>query len=87
VIGLSSLLRVNEIWSTVQGRILNCPSCRKYKHTPISGDAKCRGQYGLKLVTPLKILETQRGSFHILSPNISGQSAAADEKARDMDSR
>jgi len=31
VIGLSSALSVNEISSTVQGRILNCLSCRKKK--------------------------------------------------------
>jgi hypothetical protein len=29
------------IWSTVQGRILNCPSCKKHKYTPIAGDARC----------------------------------------------
>ena len=51
MIGLSSPLFVNEIWSTVLGRILNCHYCRKHKHTHIAGDARCRGQYEFKHVT------------------------------------
>ena len=40
-----------------------------------------------KHVTPSKLLETQQGSVHTMSPNDSGQSARADKKATDKDSR
>jgi len=59
VIGLPSPLSVNEISFTVQGRILNCPSCRKHKYAHIAGDARC-GQYESKHVTPSKLGNTTR---------------------------
>jgi len=58
VIGLPSPLSVNEISFTVQGRILNCPSCRKHKHT--AADARCCGQYESKHVTLSKLGNTMR---------------------------
>jgi hypothetical protein len=86
---LPSALSVNEIWTTVQGSILNCPFCRKHKHAPILGDV----DWPLWPVwvqachTPSKLYNTQRGNCHIMSPNNSSHSARADEKARHKDSR
>jgi hypothetical protein len=78
---------VNKIWSTVQGRILNCTNCRKHKHVPILGDARCHGQYGSRHVTHSKILKTQWGIFHITSPNNRCESNRANGKDRDKNSR
>jgi len=69
-----------------RGEFWTAPPAEK-KNTPILWDARCRGQYQSKHVTPSNILETQPGSCDIMSPNNSGQSATADEKARDKDSR
>jgi hypothetical protein len=43
-----------KLLSTVKGRIVNCPSCRKHKHAYILGDPRCGGQCESKHVTPLK---------------------------------
>ena len=43
MIGLSSPLSANEIWSTLKGTTVNCIFPRKHKHAPILGDAKSHG--------------------------------------------
>jgi hypothetical protein len=59
---------------------------RKQKHAPILGHPRCHGQYEYKHVTPSKCTK-QWGSWHIMSPNNCGQSAWADDKTREKDSR
>ena len=64
MIGLSSPLSVNGIRSTVQGRILNCSSCRKHKQASILGDAWCHGC--VIKATPWLIYPQERPGTHCI---------------------
>jgi hypothetical protein len=85
VIGLSSALSVNEIVCSA-GRIVNCLLQKTQTHTHTLADARCCGRYQSGM-SQHQNCRKQRGSCHIVSANSSSQSARADGKDRDRDSR